>query len=113
LRARGITYDTGFIGRAGSSRQDFDQAVVKRELRIIRDDLHCNAVRLTGGSPERLETAATFAAELGLEIWFSPYPLELTTDQMLALFADCAERRNGSGLQERRSCSSPAPSWRS
>src|SRR5690606_40027367 len=25
-------------------------------------------------------------------VWFSPYPLELTTDQMRALFADCAHR---------------------
>jgi hypothetical protein len=66
--------------------------VVGRELGVIRDDLHCNAVRITGGDPERLELAATHAADLGLEVWFSPYPLELTTDEMLALFADCAER---------------------
>jgi hypothetical protein len=45
-----------------------------------------------GGDPERLELAATYAAELGLEVWFSPYPLELTPDEALSLFADCAER---------------------
>lgn len=66
--------------------------MVGRELGVIRDDLHCNAVRVTGGDPERLELAATHAADLDLEVWFSPYPLELTTDEMLALFADCAER---------------------
>jgi hypothetical protein len=65
---------------------------VKRELGIIRDDLHCTAVRISGGDPERMELAATYAADLGLEVWFSPYPLELTTDEMLSLFADCAER---------------------
>src|SRR5262249_22055779 len=54
--------------------------------------LHCNAVRITGGDPARLELAATYAAGLGLEVWFSPYPLELTTDAMLTLFTDCAER---------------------
>ncbi|MBK1787075.1 hypothetical protein [Prauserella cavernicola] len=92
MRATGITYDTGFVRDGAPSRQRYDAATVRRELEIIRDDLHCTAVQLTGGDGARLETAARIAAELGLEIWFSPYPLELTTDEILALFADCAER---------------------
>lgn len=92
MRAKGITYDTGFVRNGGISRESFDLEVVKRELRIIRDDLHCDAVRITGGNAERLAQAATFAADLGLEVWFSPYPLELTTDEMLVLLTDCAER---------------------
>ncbi|QKW38313.1 hypothetical protein HUT06_33465 [Actinomadura sp. NAK00032] len=92
MRAKGITYDTGFVRDGHNSRGHFDPALAERELRIIRDDLHCNAVRVTGGDPDRLELAATLAADLGLEVWFSPYPLELTTDEMLTLFADCAER---------------------
>ena len=92
MRARGITYDTGFIRDGASSRERFEPDVVERELRIIRDDLHCNAVRITGGDPARIELAAAFAVGLGLEVWFSPYPLELTVGEMLALFADCAER---------------------
>ncbi|TDC42596.1 hypothetical protein E1281_36030 [Actinomadura sp. KC345] len=92
MRAKGITYDTGFVRDGRNSRERFDPALAGRELRIIRDDLHCNAVRVTGGDPDRLETAATLAADLGLEVWFSPYPLELTTEEMLSLFADCAER---------------------
>ncbi|MGZ3636987.1 MAG: hypothetical protein ACXWQR_05205 [Ktedonobacterales bacterium] len=101
MRAKGISYDTGFIRKGATSRERFDSEVVKRELRIIRDDLHCTAVRVIGGDPERLELAATFASALGLEVWFSPYPLELATDEMLPLFADCAERaerlRQGGG----------------
>jgi hypothetical protein len=92
MRAKGISYDTGFLHKGTFSRELFDLQVVKRELRIIRDDLHCTAVRVMGGDPERIELAATYAADLGLEVWFSPYPLELTTDEMLSLFADCAER---------------------
>ena len=92
MRAFGISYDTGFVRGGGSSREPFDPEVVRRELRIIRDDLHANSVRIMGGDPERLELAATIAAELGLEVWFSPYPLELTTGELLSLFADCAER---------------------
>ncbi|MEU5264172.1 hypothetical protein [Amycolatopsis sp. NPDC021455] len=92
MRAKGIAYDTGFVRNGEISRERFDPGVVRRELAIIRDDLHCTAVHLVGGDPERLELAARCAAELGLEIWFSPYPLELTTAEILALFADCAQR---------------------
>ncbi|MGW9206492.1 hypothetical protein ACWGR4_05850 [Embleya sp. NPDC055664] len=92
MRAKGICYDTGFLRNGSYSREHFDPDQVRKELTIIRDDLHCNAVHLTGGDPDRLELAARHAAELGLEIWFSPYPLELTPDDILILLADCAER---------------------
>ncbi|HEX6526667.1 MAG TPA: hypothetical protein VF070_42620 [Streptosporangiaceae bacterium] len=92
MRAKGMTYDTGYIRNGEISRMSFDPAVVRRELAIIRDDLHCNAVQVIGGDPGRLEMAAGYAAELGLEVWFSPYPLELRPAEILALFTDCAKR---------------------
>jgi hypothetical protein len=92
MRAKGMTYDTGFVYRGTISREVFDPAVVERELGIIRDDLHCNAVQLIGGDPARLELAGRLAAALGLEVWFSPYPLEHTNAEILCLFVDCAER---------------------
>jgi hypothetical protein len=92
MRGKGINYDTGFINKGVSSREPFDIEVVKRELQIIRDDLHCNAVRVTGGDPERLEITAGIAAEAGLEVWFSPFTCDLTNTEMLDLLADCAER---------------------
>ncbi|MFI9598170.1 hypothetical protein [Nonomuraea sp. NPDC052265] len=92
MRAKGISYDTGFVFNGSIGHPGFDPDVVAREMRVIRDDLHCTAVRVMGGDPERLEIAAGHAAALGLEVWFSPYPLELTEEEMLALFADCAER---------------------
>jgi hypothetical protein len=87
-----MAYDTGFVMHGRISREHFDPGVVRRELTIIRDDLHCNAVQIIGGDPDRLELAAGVAAELGLEVWFSPYPLELDSEQILALFRECAER---------------------
>ncbi|MEU0883838.1 hypothetical protein ABZ345_34985 [Lentzea sp. NPDC005914] len=92
MRAKGIAYDTGFVRHGEISVPEFDLEVVARDLRIIRDELHCNAVHLVGGDPERLEQAARIAASLGLEVWFSPYPLELTQPEILELFADCARR---------------------
>jgi hypothetical protein len=92
MRAKGITYDTGFINKGVSSREPFNIAVVERELQIIRDDLHCTAVRITGGDVERLEIAAGLAAEAGLEVWFSPFTCDLTYEEMLDVLAGCAER---------------------
>src|SRR6266508_1909158 len=92
MRGNGITYHTGFISVGGSTHEPFDPEVVKREIPIIRDDLHCNAVRITGGDPDRLEIATTHAADVGLEVWFSPFTNDLTTNKLLALLADCAER---------------------
>jgi hypothetical protein len=93
VRGKGITYDTGFFrsSSTASTREVFDPEVVRRELRVIREDLHCNAVRVTGGDPDRLETAARHAAEAGLEVWLSPFTCDLTTDE-LDVLGDCAER---------------------
>ncbi|GID28611.1 hypothetical protein [Paractinoplanes brasiliensis] len=97
MRAKGITYDTGFAPGGRSSRPGFDPGAVKQEMRIIADDLHCDAVRITGGDPERLSVAAGHAADAGLEVWFSPFPCEQTAQELLPYFADCADRAEAAG----------------
>jgi len=92
MRGMGITYDTGFLTGGGSTHEPFDPDRVRREMHIIRDDLFCNAVRVTGGDVDRLEVAAIHAASAGLEVWWSPFTNDLTTDELLALLADCADR---------------------
>jgi hypothetical protein len=91
MRAKGIGYDTGF-SFDGVHRRPFDHHVVRRELEIIRDDLHCTAVRLFGNELDRLDFAARYAAELGLEVWYSPFTYQLDPDEILAFLADAAER---------------------
>jgi hypothetical protein len=100
MRGEGITYDTGFLSAGTSTHEPFDPEVVRREMRVIRDDLRCNVVRITGGDPDRLKIAATNAAAAGLEVWLSPFTNGLTQDELLDLVAGCAEhaerlRRNG------------------
>src|SRR6476619_7546356 len=92
METKGINFDTGFLHKGTSTREPFDLVVVRREMQIIRDDLHCTAVRITGGDPDRLEIAARLAADAGLEVWFCPFADGLTQDELLALLADCAER---------------------
>ena len=93
MRGKGINYDTGFLSAGGTTTHEpFEPETVRREMRIIRDDLHCTAVRVTGGDRDRLEIAATLAADAGLEVWFCPFTNGLSQDELLDLLADCAER---------------------
>ncbi|MFE9426795.1 hypothetical protein ACFYNO_27965 [Kitasatospora sp. NPDC006697] len=92
MRAFGINYDAGFSTGGTTTHEPFDPEQVRREMRVIREELHCDAVRITGADPGRLETAGRCAAEAGLEVWLSPFTNGLTADQLLALLADCAER---------------------
>ena len=92
MRIRGINYDTGFFNGHTTTHEPFDPELVRREMRIIRDDLHCTAVRITDGDQDRLEIAAMHAADAGLAVWFCPFTNGLTQDALLELLADGAVR---------------------
>ncbi len=92
MHGKGITYDSGFFNDGVSTREPFDPEIMKRELQIIHNDLHCNVVRITGGNADRLEIAAIHAVSAGLEVWFSPFTCDLTPDELLDFLADCAKR---------------------
>jgi hypothetical protein len=44
----------------------------RRDLAVIRDELHCTTVLLYGAHIGRLRVAAVAARELGLDVWFQP-----------------------------------------
>ncbi|MEV4354348.1 hypothetical protein [Nonomuraea sp. NPDC049625] len=89
---KGINYDVGFLPGDSLSRRSFHIEDVRRDMRTIAEDLHCASVRISGRDPERVEAAAREAAAAGLEIWFTPFPVDLTQDAMLEVFADAARR---------------------
>ncbi|WP_220447949.1 hypothetical protein [Nonomuraea diastatica] len=89
---RGINYDTGFLPGDDLSRRSFDLEDVERDMRTIARDLHCDSVRISGGDPGRVTAAAERVVAAGLEVWFAPFPVDLTEDEMSALFAESAER---------------------
>lgn len=92
MRIKGVTYDTGFINSGVSTKENFEPGIVKREMQIIKNDLHCNAVRITGGDADRLEITARLAADAGLEVWYCPFPCNLTMKELKSFLVDCAER---------------------
>src|SRR5690606_25013321 len=92
MRVFGMNYDTGFVYPGSTTHEPWDPETVRRDLRVIRDELHCDAVRLTGGIQDRLELAAQLAAEAGLEVWYCPFTNGLDRDELMAFVLDGAER---------------------
>ncbi len=71
MKLKGVSYDVGRV-MGINWRPNFDPKVVHRELEIIKNDLHCNAVRICGLDINRLTVASEIALEQGLEVWLSP-----------------------------------------
>ena len=93
MQHQGVHYDTGTVFRGpgyamSTRRAALDMSVVRRELEIIRDDLHANAVRVVGSELGRMMAVAEIALDLGIEVWFSPaffeYSMEETTARLVA-----------------------------
>ncbi len=92
MKRKGVNYDVGIFpfGEARPSRPGFDPAIVRREIEIIRQDLHCNAIRIVGRDLDRLVAAAGFALDQGLEVWFSPALHNADGPDTLAYLAESA-----------------------
>ena len=88
---RGINYDVGTYYRKGElSRPEFDEAVIKKELGIIRNELHCDAVKITGYDVSRLSKAAEFALQQGLQVWLTPSHIDATPEEASQHLLECA-----------------------
>jgi hypothetical protein len=89
MNRRGVCYDAGaYMGV--NWRPVFDPTIVRRELQIIRDDLHCNAVSIGALDIGRLMTAGTAAAEEGLEVWLSPLLWDKGENETIAYLSRAA-----------------------
>jgi hypothetical protein len=92
VKYKGVNYDVGIPTTHGTlSREKFYPQIIRREIEIIRNDLHCNAIRISGQSIERLELAAKIALDYGLEVWFSPSLPDATEQETLEYFSESAQ----------------------
>jgi hypothetical protein len=99
VRLKGVCYDVG-AEMGVNWRPNFDIYSVRRELQIIRDDLRCNAVKITAKDLGRLTAAAREAYQLGLEVWYCPALWDKSPDatlEYLTRAAASAEQVRSSG----------------
>jgi len=88
---RGINYDVGTTFTEGKlSRPDFNEAIIKNEIGIIKNDLNCDAIKITGHDVQRLAKAAEFALQEGLQVWLTPSYIDATKEEALPHLIDCA-----------------------
>lgn len=92
LLLRGINYDTGTAYFADEiTRKEWDLAEVSRDLRVIRDDLHCNSVALYGTDLDRLAQAAQAALGLDLHVVLQLRSIDQSRGSALAAIGQAAE----------------------
>lgn len=86
LKVKGINYDIGtryvpnFI-----TRQELTNAIMQRELYVIKNQLHCNAVRIYGENIEKLIECSKIALSIGLHVWLSPRFIDKSKSETLEL----------------------------
>lgn len=90
MNRKGVCYDVGSVMLI-NWRPHFDPKTVTREIEIIKNDLHCNAIRITGRDINRLIVATQIALKQGLEVWLSPTMWGKKQDQTLAYVRSVAE----------------------
>jgi len=89
MNRKGVCYDVGCVMDM-NWRPKFDVKVVHRELEIIKNDLHCNAVRIFGLNMERLMIATEDALKQGLEVWLSPQLWDKSQEKTLKYITETA-----------------------
>ena len=103
MKLKGVCYDVGAV-MGFNWRPHFNPKIVHRELEIIKNDLHCNAVRISGLNIDRLMTASEDALNQGLEVWFYPALWDRRPDETLkyitkaAAFAEKLNQRHPNHL---------------
>ena len=90
MNRKGVCYDTGRV-MGINWRPRFEGEQVRRELEIIKRDLHCNSVRIHGRDLTRLTTAADSAMDQGLEVWLSPEEWDKSPADTLAYLTKAAQ----------------------
>lgn len=92
MKVKGVCYDVGRVMMDGNWRPRFDQKIVQRELEIIKNDLHANAVRICGLDIKRLVSASEIALSLGLEVWISPEMWDRSQADTLQYLVEAAKQ---------------------
>ncbi|AZQ34633.1 abortive phage infection protein [Streptomyces cyaneochromogenes] len=100
LEHRGVVYTVGAGETPGTA---WSAARMRRDVRVIRDDLHADTLDVTGDGVERLTATAAEAAERGLHVWLQPTLGDVPEREILESIAECGRfaerlRRQGASV---------------
>jgi hypothetical protein len=81
MKWKGVNYDVGRVLEGRLTRPTFDSKETHREIEIIKNDLHCNSIKVQGFEIDRVMIAAQDSLEQGLEVWLAPEMFEESQDR--------------------------------
>ncbi len=81
MRRRGVNYDVGRVLEGRLTRPKLDPKEMHREIEIIKNDLHCNSIKIQGFDIDRVMAAAEDSMQQGLEVWLAPEMFEESRDK--------------------------------
>jgi len=90
MRIKAVNYDVG-TQMGVNWRPDYNPTTVHSELEIIKNDLHCNTVGISGKDIGRIVVTAEAALSLGLEAWLNPAWIDKSPETTLAYIAEAAK----------------------
>ena len=101
MNIKGINYDAGTEYRPGEmSREIWNTDDVVRDMRVIKEELHCNSVNVYGTDLPRMVTTAEIALTQGLAVSYQPRSIDRSRSEMLewvGVGAAAAEGLRGNG----------------
>ena len=91
LKIKGVNYDVGVGFRSDHNpANNLTAEVMKEELEVIKNELHCNAVRIYGSDLEKLIECSEIAMKEGLIVWLSPRYINASLDETLDYIINCS-----------------------
>jgi hypothetical protein len=81
MKRKGVNYDVGRVLEGRLTRPKLDPKEMHREIEIIKNDLHCNSIKIQGFDVDRVVAAAEDSLEQGLEVWLAPEMFEEDQDR--------------------------------
>ena len=92
MKYRGVVYDVGLkFTPERFSVEPFDPDLAQHDINVIAKDVHANAVRIEGEEIHRLVTTSRFAHAAGLAVFFNPWKMNATADELLSYYAEAAK----------------------
>ncbi|RPI74325.1 MAG: abortive infection protein [Ignavibacteriales bacterium] len=87
IEIKGINYD---VGVRHISDTDLPYSKMIEEIKVIKNELHCNAVRIYGRDLDKLIECSKIVMEEGLAVWFSPRCINATFKETLEYIHQCS-----------------------
>ena len=94
MKYKGVNYDIGMQVpyNVPENRNNFlERDSFGENLPIIKNELGCNAIRVTGTVKEELLDCAEKVLQAGLDCWLSPHYIEADLDETEKKVLECAE----------------------